>query len=73
MLEIVLGEQTVGGTQVSDWFSKSKSTEPYLEECEHSGCQVVNKTGENVDQVENLFLKAEELLWKCQNVGNFNG
>jgi phosphosulfolactate synthase (CoM biosynthesis protein A) len=45
MLEVVFGEQTVGGTQFSDWFSKSESTEPYLEECEHLGCQVVNKTG----------------------------
>jgi len=47
-----------GGIQVYDWFSKSKSTEPYLEECEHSGCQVVNRTGENVDQVKKLVFES---------------
>jgi hypothetical protein len=61
MLEVVFGEQTVGGTKFSDWFSKSESSEPYLEECEHLRCQVVNKTGENVDQVKRLVFESRRI------------
>ena len=66
------GERTVGGTQVSDQFSTSKSTEPYPEECEHS-CQVVNKTGENVDQVKKLVFESRRIAVESQNFGNFVG
>jgi Zn/Cd-binding protein ZinT len=72
MLEVVFGEQTVGGTQVSDWFSKWKSTEPYLKECEHSGYQVVNKTAENVDQVKKLVFESRRIAVEMSKCWEFH-
>jgi hypothetical protein len=72
MLEVVFGERTVRGTQVSDWFSMSKSTEPYLEECEHSGCQVVNKTDENVDQMKKLVFESRGIAVEMSEFWEFH-
>jgi hypothetical protein len=58
----------VGGKQVCDRFAKLKSTEPYPEEFEHSGYQVVVKTGENVDQVKKLVFESRRIsvqMSKC--------
>ena len=65
------GEQTVGGAQVSDRFSKSISTEPYPEECEHS-CQVVNKTGENVDKVKKLVFESRRIAVEMSECWEFH-
>lgn len=57
---------------MSDWFSKSKSTEPCLEECEHSGCQVVNKTVENVDQVKKLVFESRRIAVEMSKFWEFH-
>jgi hypothetical protein len=38
MMQVAFGEQTVGMTQVCEWFSKFKSNVTAVEDAQHLGC-----------------------------------
>jgi hypothetical protein len=44
MLNVAVGEQTVGRTQVFEWFASSKSVWPSIEDAECSGHPSTAKT-----------------------------
>jgi hypothetical protein len=48
-LEACFGEQTMGRTQVSEWFSKFKSGATSTEDAEHSRHPSMSKADKNVD------------------------
>ena len=56
MMEAAFGEESMGRTQVSEWFSKFKSGTNFGEYAKCLGHPTI-KRDENVDQVMKLFLK----------------
>jgi hypothetical protein len=49
MLYVAFGDQTMGRTQVSEWFTKFKSSVISVEDAKRAGRPLTSKTNANVD------------------------
>ena len=56
-LKVPSGEQTVGRTQVFDWFSKFRSSVTSAEDAEHLEHISTSKTGVRAERVKEVLLK----------------
>jgi hypothetical protein len=57
MLKVCFGEETMGGKQVFEWFSKFKSSVTSVEDAKCLGCPLTSKRDENVDRENGLVHK----------------
>jgi hypothetical protein len=55
MLKVAFGEETMGKTQVFEYYSKLRSSVT-VENVECLGCSLTSKTDENMDRVQELVL-----------------
>jgi len=63
------GEQTVGRTQVFDWFSKFRSSAASAEDAERLEHISTSKTGKSAGQVKEVLLKNRRMtLYEVANV-----
>jgi hypothetical protein len=58
---VAFGEQTMGRTQVFEWFSKFKSDVTTVEDTKDLKCASASKTDEYVDQGKELLLEVRKI------------